>query len=81
MIKGSNTKIQNQAARGRGGQRGKKNLECNLEGEPDKFDNVSNAKAYHAEKIRPRNQNIEYHERPHPYPQGMMMKHQRVVKC
>jgi len=80
VIKGSNAKIQNQATRGRRGQRGKKNLECHLEGELDKFDNVSNVKAYHAEKIGPHNQNIEHHEGPHPYPQGMM-KHQRVMKC
>jgi hypothetical protein len=59
---------------GRRGQRGEKNLECQLEGEPNKLDNAFDAKAY--QKIGPHNRNIEHHKRPHLYPQGMM-KHQK----
>lgn len=76
VLKGFNAKIQDQATWGRRGQRGEKNLECQLEGEPNKLDNAFDAKAYHPKKIGPHNRNIEHHERPHPYPQGMM-KHQK----
>ncbi len=41
---------------GKGGpNRRLKNLECHLEVEPNKLDNVSNVEPYHAEKIGPHN--------------------------
>jgi hypothetical protein len=46
-----------------------------LEEELDKLDNDVDVEPYHTKKIGPHNRNMELHERPHSYPQGIM-KHQ-----
>jgi hypothetical protein len=58
-----------------GAKRGLKNtqnnLESHLEGKPDKLNNACDVKPCHVENIKVHNRNMECHEEPHPYPQGI----------
>lgn len=78
-LKGYNAKIQAQVVGERGPKKGQKNLECQLEGKPNKPNNAYNVEPNRAKKIRPHNWNMEHRGGPYPYPQGMM-KHYKGHK-